>query len=565
MKVSFCKTTISYAILIVLILVTAVYVMIAGQGTPRLLLFQREALNLQHGWYYYDSNRVRTPVKHLPAKIPEKDGAAAIFIDTRDLPKNMPPGDKFDKFLCVYAYHQDVVVRLDGNVIYHSETETNPSWIRSYRGMYHLVQLPPDYMLSRTIMIETKAHIKSTAGKFEPIQLSGRSHLMQTIMIEQHFQSMLGVFLLISALFLFGTSRVFSSFVQNDNSLLSLAVLAICLGLWQLEDSRILQFVFGYQPLHWCLEYLTVLAMPIFTFLFLYHIDENKNSIAMRILSVLVVAIPAMQLLFQVTGRVHISDSIYVSHFLYLYCSIHILNCLLKRRHTILNMILVAAFSSSVGIFIFMIITLLFFELFFGTVMSIGILITFGAMILLTYNRVLLRAQETSKNAVYKELAFTDIATGVLNKTAWYTLIDNYKVDADLENQSPVEFTIVLFDMNNLKKTNDTYGHLAGDEMIKAFALAVKTSFSGVGEVYRIGGDEFVAVCKGAEREKVDEALEAFDEAVATQPPSEHPFGAAYGVTVFVPFSRKDFEDAITKADTQMYENKVAMKANRKD
>ena len=128
-----------------------------------------------------------------------------------------------------------------------------------------------------------------------------------------------------------------------------------------------------------------------------------------------------------------------------------------------------------------------------------------------------------------------------------------------------MEFTIVLFDMNNLKKTNDTYGHLAGDEMIKAFALAVKTSFSGVGEVYRIGGDEFVAVCKGAEREKVDEALEAFDEAVATQPPSEHPFGAAYGVTVFVPFSRKDFEDAITKADTQMYENKVAMKANRKD
>ena len=52
----------------------------------------------------------------------------------------------------------------------------------------------------------------------------------------------------------------------------------------------------------------------------------------------------------------------------------------------------------------------------------------------------------------------------------------------------------VLFDINNLKKVNDTYGHIAGDAFIKAGAKAIADSFGQHGRVFRIGGDEFICV-----------------------------------------------------------------------
>ena len=52
-------------------------------------------------------------------------------------------------------------------------------------------------------------------------------------------------------------------------------------------------------------------------------------------------------------------------------------------------------------------------------------------------------------------------------------------------------FAVAVFDVNNLKYTNDTYGHAAGDRLIKDTADSVKDAFSAIGRCYRIGGDEF--------------------------------------------------------------------------
>lgn len=548
-----------------LIVLTQAYVLIVGANTPDNQLIQHDALQIEHGWYYYDQNLARHYIPHLPAMVPTVDSTAVIFIDTKNTPR-FAPGDEFDRFICFYAQHQDIVVRVDGRPIYYSATHPHPSWISSYRGMYHLVALPPDFLFSRTISIEATAHTKRGLGRFSIVLIGERSHLLQTILKQRYVQGLLGLGLLISTLFLFGTSYVFHSFVSKDYSMLFLAMVALSAGLWQLENSRILQFFTGYQPLHWGLEYLLPPVIPIFTYLFLRHIDRTPKNIALGILGTCTIIVPLVQLALQVAGIVMLSDSMFLTHTLFVYDCVYVIYYLNRQRHSPLHMTLIVCFSCSLAIFIFMFVSLLVFGIFFDGVMSAGLLLTFVTMTLMTHSRVLLRAQEASKNAVYKELAFTDIATGVLNKTAWYTLIDNYKAEKNpSDKQASVEYTLVLFDMNNLKKTNDTYGHLAGDQMIKAFATAVKSAFEGVGDIYRIGGDEFIAVCKGAARETVDSALRVFDEAVATQPPSEHPFSAAYGITVFIPTSRMDFENAITAADTQMYENKVAMKATRED
>lgn len=56
------------------------------------------------------------------------------------------------------------------------------------------------------------------------------------------------------------------------------------------------------------------------------------------------------------------------------------------------------------------------------------------------------------------------------------------------------DFVYVSFDVNGLKIVNDSLGHLAGDEVIIAAADCISKTFGKVGTVYRVGGDEFVAL-----------------------------------------------------------------------
>lgn len=77
------------------------------------------------------------------------------------------------------------------------------------------------------------------------------------------------------------------------------------------------------------------------------------------------------------------------------------------------------------------------------------------------------------------------------------------------------EYAIIQFDLNNLKHTNDTFGHEKGDELIVRFATILKNIFSGNETLGRMGGDEFITVIPDAYDYDVDAKLKALDEAIA--------------------------------------------------
>ncbi|MCR5834008.1 MAG: GGDEF domain-containing protein [Selenomonadaceae bacterium] len=164
------------------------------------------------------------------------------------------------------------------------------------------------------------------------------------------------------------------------------------------------------------------------------------------------------------------------------------------------------------------------------------------------------------------ELAHKDAMTGIKNKAAYdeTTAALNQKI----EEQS-AKFCIVMVDVNFLKKINDTYGHEYGNEYLINAARLVCTVF-GEENVYRIGGDEFVAVleddkvdiCKyfvaqirlEMDRKKSNEGLAPWEK-----------ISAAVGVAFYEPETDKTAEEVFKRADAQMYENKLAMKAQRTD
>lgn len=103
----------------------------------------------------------------------------------------------------------------------------------------------------------------------------------------------------------------------------------------------------------------------------------------------------------------------------------------------------------------------------------------------------------------------TDEMTGLLNRRAYEEKIYEH-------NDLPVEdkFIYVSLDANGLKVVNDTLGHAAGDELLVGTAQCMKKSLGHHGNVYRIGGDEFVAILF-CDEEEAKAVLREFDETVA--------------------------------------------------
>ena len=83
----------------------------------------------------------------------------------------------------------------------------------------------------------------------------------------------------------------------------------------------------------------------------------------------------------------------------------------------------------------------------------------------------------------------TDELTKVYNRRFYEQQLSEYS-----EKSPPKDFVFMLFDLNGLKAVNDSLGHNAGDELIKGVASCLIRTFGNSGQIYRIGGDEFVVM-----------------------------------------------------------------------
>lgn len=83
---------------------------------------------------------------------------------------------------------------------------------------------------------------------------------------------------------------------------------------------------------------------------------------------------------------------------------------------------------------------------------------------------------------------YHDALTGVANRARLFEVLDNCSEPG----------SILYCDLDHFKAVNDTYGHAAGDELLKQFAERLTTSVRGNDLVARLGGDEFVVLCCGA-------------------------------------------------------------------
>ena len=163
-------------------------------------------------------------------------------------------------------------------------------------------------------------------------------------------------------------------------------------------------------------------------------------------------------------------------------------------------------------------------------------------------------------------IAHKDSLTGVKNKTSYVETIEI--LNRAIKEENP-QFCIVMVDVNYLKRVNDTYGHERGNEyLINACRLVC--SVFGEEHVYRVGGDEFVVIIEGEKVSLCKYFVGQFNAEMGRKNANEllepwEKVSAAVGVAFYEPGVDKSADEVFKRADKEMYENKLAMKAARTD
>ena len=166
------------------------------------------------------------------------------------------------------------------------------------------------------------------------------------------------------------------------------------------------------------------------------------------------------------------------------------------------------------------------------------------------------RAMELEKiQEQLRLLAMTDPLTGISNRRYFMSQVSE---EFERTKRYGEPFSLMVIDIDNLKEVNDTYGHEAGDEVIRSFAKYCLTRLRSVDQFARIGGDEFIVLLVQTSREKAKEVavrlisgIEGLE--IPTKKKSIH-------ITVSIGLTTSDdflsVEELIKRADMALYKAK---------
>lgn len=179
-----------------------------------------------------------------------------------------------------------------------------------------------------------------------------------------------------------------------------------------------------------------------------------------------------------------------------------------------------------------------------------GIVEVLGKMLSYTFQAELREVEHLRKLERIEFESLTDVLTGLFNRRAWDKLVH-------LEEERCKRYghptAVLMIDLNDLKVINDTFGHFAGDELIKKAASTLKKCIRTNDILARLGGDEFAILSIENNKEGAEVLLERILQAF-----EEVNISTAIGLAMRNP--AHGIFRAIREADKKMYEHKKITK-----
>lgn len=163
-----------------------------------------------------------------------------------------------------------------------------------------------------------------------------------------------------------------------------------------------------------------------------------------------------------------------------------------------------------------------------------------------------------TKNRLLEEAAQTDHLTGLPNRRA----VEEY-ARKQLSGAVRYKFSVwvIAADLDGFKSINDTYGHSAGDEVLRYFANVLKANTRAADICGRLGGDEFILMLTHSDEKHIPAFVERLRAAIASHDfnfeGNETYVGASFGCAGLQPVTPKQFGELLAEADAALYRAKA--------
>lgn len=488
-----------------------------------------------------------------------KDSAAPIGV-SKVFQFKVPAIGKGTKTLAFYSHHQDVVIYKGNKVIYQRKVyQGNPFGRTSGQGWNNLTLYSED------------------SGKILTVVVSPEYSTVQDIDVTFYYGSKIKIWLhdvirqlapSILSLIAIVMGMIFVVFIlvnirnkKINRNLLFMGIFSICIGVWKITDAGILQLLFGNNILFSYIPFVSLLLCVIPFVLFMRTLFTDGESKGWDIVCLASLAVMVFSFVTQILNKGDLRETLPFNHavmgVMALVTVVQVVRQWKKQgMNRKLKLIFCCFLTCIVGL-IGDIITFYTTEgtgsMVFGIFGFILFIIIVGINSLAESRTLMARGEQAEQ---LEKMAYHDQLTGVYNRTAYaaHTTAEDFEKDKCI---------VVMMDLNNLKKCNDTRGHEEGDAYIKTSVELILQTLGTLGNCYRLGGDEFCVLIHGGtpkacsdQIQKLWEKTEQFNK----ENPEAFPVHIAVGFVSYDKDKDYDFADTLRRADRLMYEKKFAMK-----
>ncbi len=468
--------------------------------------------------------------------------------------------------LCVPVMQTVVEVYVDDEMIYkygHDRYEQNKNVGNGIR----FVHLENSYKGKELSIVLTVAEERAFAA-LKPFWVSDWQDCYRIIMTENRVPLLLGVFLLVFGVIMSLLLTIAMVYDSRFWYIFFVSIFSLCMGLWTICYNDVM-VIFSIPPYTVTLiENMSLLFAPLaivgHMYVYVRQIGNKKISIIYNILLISQLISTVVTIILHMFDIIHSAESLnyhYVSYmFLAVFFGFLLIESARKNKKyrtvyyigmslvsiTVLYELISYAINRYLGYSAFLV----------KGISAFGIIAFISVILLDLYHDILLRQMETKEKELLLKRAYTDELTQVHNRSYCSEYMEH------LQTEHIKEYTVVSLDINNLKDTNDKYGHYAGDLLIKSAADKLSEAFSGKGIIGRMGGDEFIAIIPCADKKLIESMISHFKEMVDDENKAnpDAQLSVAYGYALSTEFENAEVALVYKKADDRMYETKRRMK-----
>ncbi|MCM1156362.1 MAG: GGDEF domain-containing protein [Roseburia sp.] len=466
-----------------------------------------------------------------------------------------PETDDMDSYLMFYTNHQEVWVYADDELIY-SRERINTIFSHSVGSVWNIMEFPQD---TGQLTIVMKA-VYPSGSDHEYTFYQGNGVEMYAGSVRESLPAM-AVSALITML---GICMIIYWFLicrkmQIAKELFYMGIFVVLLGLWAFSEEKGAILLLGNRPYVSYLAFTLLMLMGISFLLFVKHFLGAEDRYVHRILAIYSFGSMFVSILLQCLNIADYKQTALLTHIVLvcdlLYLLFIIWDKMRKRknkRRVYLNLAGLLVLAVAVGVELFAYYTQLKGLQIFGTLGFLVYIIILGSEICAS---ALDKLEEGRKAEIYKELAEKDMLTQCYNRNAY---------NEDIRKTfSAANIYLVMFDLNDLKKCNDTLGHMEGDRYLTDAAELIKKIFTSYGRIYRIGGDEFCIIMENTSEKQIENLIKQLvqeETAYNKQSKTVH-MQIASGYARYDAQIDANLDHTRSRADALMYENKKALKA----